>query len=212
MTGNIVVLKSNDGRDTQTSLYRHFCDGEQLLYVGISLSTLTRLGQHAINSHWYDKIAKVTIEHFPTRKQALTAERKAIIQEQPLHNIHHAGCIPEPEVEVYIEQAKRVTKARDDFITRLVNIDILYTSIELSQVLKVTHKQLKAMIDEGDLNYIGLTGQKDKTDTRKFFITGFQVIDFLEFLELQGHVLNGTRNKQRDIPSGDHQFNRNEIS
>jgi len=72
-----------------TDLYRHFDSNGNLLYVGISLSTLNRLGQHRDNSHWFNTISSVTIEKYNTRKEALIAEKKAITKEKPLHNTVH---------------------------------------------------------------------------------------------------------------------------
>lgn len=71
-----------------TSLYRHFSRDGALLYVGISLRPLRRLGEHG-DSKWFDEIAKVEMERFPTRLHALTAEREAIISERPIHNVIH---------------------------------------------------------------------------------------------------------------------------
>jgi hypothetical protein len=70
-----------------TQLYRHFDESGILLYVGISLSTLTRLGQHEDNAHWFYRIKTVTIEYFKTRQAAEAAEDRAILAERPLHNI-----------------------------------------------------------------------------------------------------------------------------
>ena len=60
-----------------------------MLYVGISLSAVHRLGQHKDNAHWYSSISRVDIEQFKTRGEALLAEKEAIQQEFPLHNIKH---------------------------------------------------------------------------------------------------------------------------
>lgn len=73
---------------TETSLYRHFDKGGSLLYVGISLSAVERLNGHA-NSKWASEIARVEIERFPTRGDALNAERNAIRDERPIHNVVH---------------------------------------------------------------------------------------------------------------------------
>jgi hypothetical protein len=73
--------------DNPVSLCRHFDFEGRLLYVGISLSALTRLAQHRRESYWYDHIARVEIEHFETREEALEAEAEAIRHEKPLHNI-----------------------------------------------------------------------------------------------------------------------------
>lgn len=73
--------------DKVTQLYRHFDADGNLLYVGISLSALKRLAQHSQSAQWYCQIARVSIEHFPTREEALDAEALAIHRENPLHNI-----------------------------------------------------------------------------------------------------------------------------
>lgn len=70
----------------QTDLYRHFDASGRLLYVGVSLSAIGRLRQHRRESHWSSEVATVMIEKFPTRADALRAERNAIIRENPKHN------------------------------------------------------------------------------------------------------------------------------
>jgi len=165
----------------QTSLYRHFSKDDSLLYIGISLSALNRLGQHSSNSHWYTKISKVTIEHFDTRTAAMAAEREAIILEKPAHNIQHVGgSIFEKEATKCIEVAEKVLGARDEFITRIVNIKLMYGSAELANELQIPHKALKALIDTGQLGYVKSMGEYDKVDRRKFMISGWQVIDYME--------------------------------
>lgn len=75
--------------NTPTDLYRHFDSNGTLLYVGISLSTLNRLGQHKDNSRWYNSISNITIEKFNTREEALLAEKNSIINERPYYNTIH---------------------------------------------------------------------------------------------------------------------------
>lgn len=74
-------------------LYRHFDAEGRLLYVGISLSAVFRLSQHKSVSHWVPEIARVTIENFPSREDAIKAERAAIRSEKPLHNKAHARIV-----------------------------------------------------------------------------------------------------------------------
>ena len=71
----------------ETCLYRHFDAENQLLYVGISLHHLQRLGQHRSNAHWFDRIERVEIARFPSRAKAKAAEDKAILEENPVCNI-----------------------------------------------------------------------------------------------------------------------------
>lgn len=72
-----------------TSLYRHFGIDGTLLYVGISLSWPARTKAHMQGSRWFDQVAKVEIEQFPTREDALEAEREAIKREKPKFNVIH---------------------------------------------------------------------------------------------------------------------------
>lgn len=79
-------------------LYRHFDAEGRLLYVGISASAVQRLAAHKIKAPWASQISKVTVHHFATRPDALYAERRAIREETPLHNIKGAtGALSIPE-------------------------------------------------------------------------------------------------------------------
>lgn len=74
-----------------TALYRHFDESGALLYVGISLSAMQRMEQHRDRSGWFDQIANVKIERYPTRQDALRAEENAIRSERPKYNVVHNG-------------------------------------------------------------------------------------------------------------------------
>jgi len=83
-----VEAKAPTATDAPTHLYRHFDAEGNLLYVGISLSAVARLEEHKAQSkEWFNSIAKVTIERFPTRKLALKAELRAINEENPRYNV-----------------------------------------------------------------------------------------------------------------------------
>jgi hypothetical protein len=69
------------------ALYRHFAADGSLLYVGISLSAITRLAQHLDASTWADEIVRVEIERYVSVDAARAAERAAIKSERPKHNI-----------------------------------------------------------------------------------------------------------------------------
>jgi len=71
------------------NLYRHYDKTNQLLYVGISISALTRLASHKGNSHWFESISRVDIEQCTDRKNAVIKEKEAIQCEWPLYNIIH---------------------------------------------------------------------------------------------------------------------------
>lgn len=88
-------------------LYRHFNADGELLYAGISLSTFVRLAQHKSTATWYDDIATVEIEKFPTREEAMMAETLAIQNENPAYNIMKSSLVtnrPEPNHQRRFEQ------------------------------------------------------------------------------------------------------------
>lgn len=112
--------------DVETDLYRHFDASGELLYVGISLSAIGRLAQHKRRASWASQIANVTIETFPTRKEALRAEAQAIVTENPKYNLQRpsiqAGgfvfpkCFPDSYVDAagFPVLAVRLTDAEGD--------------------------------------------------------------------------------------------------
>lgn len=76
-------------KNDQTALYRHFDVMGRLLYVGISRRAFQRFCEHEKGSRWWLKIARVTIEHFGSRRAAEEAEMRAIKLELPVYNKRH---------------------------------------------------------------------------------------------------------------------------
>lgn len=73
-------------------VYRHFDADGALLYVGMGWSSLARLMRgHRKQSHWFDQIARIEIERFPTREAAYKAEWDAIVKEKPRYNLATPG-------------------------------------------------------------------------------------------------------------------------
>jgi hypothetical protein len=72
-----------------TDLYRHFSASGELLYVGISHSTLMRLRSHMRSSPWAHEITRIEIEKFLTNEAARAAETLAIQTEHPRCNVKH---------------------------------------------------------------------------------------------------------------------------
>lgn len=68
-------------------LYRHFDNAGALLYVGISNNPYKRIGDHKRLSDWFDNVANITLESYPTRNAVRWAEQDAIYIEKPIHNI-----------------------------------------------------------------------------------------------------------------------------
>lgn len=77
------------------ALYRLYGADDALLYVGISVH-LARWAGHATDKPWWREVARATVEWFPDRSAALTAERAAIATERPRCNVQHNGGAPRP--------------------------------------------------------------------------------------------------------------------
>lgn len=101
----------------KTALYRHWNADGILLYVGISLKPFERLAAHAYGSHWADDIASVTMEYFDSREDADAAERRAIREERPAHNIVHA-VRGDKVVEVDFRRSVRKAPQIPDWVAR----------------------------------------------------------------------------------------------
>lgn len=69
-------------------LYRHYAANGELLYIGISLSTIGRLAQHKAKALWFDKIRSVVSEPCESREEARRKEAAAIANERPLYNVY----------------------------------------------------------------------------------------------------------------------------
>lgn len=71
-------------------LYRYFDAGGRLLYVGICDSLPRRHEQHRRNAPWFSRVARMDAEWHEDRGAALAAEKEAIRNEGPVHNIRCA--------------------------------------------------------------------------------------------------------------------------
>lgn len=93
-----------------TTLYRLRDADGALLYVGISQSAMRRLGEHAASKSWWDEVARVDVEHFATRAEAVAAEWRAIGDENPRHNIDRRGAAiaPNPFITEFIDAITEV--------------------------------------------------------------------------------------------------------
>lgn len=105
--------------ESPTTLYRLFDRDGGLLYVGITSTGLHRLKEHARSKHWFFDAVNVTLEHFPTRVEALDAETLAIHDENPRHNIMRPVpmAVPKPtamHIETLGRQTRRLFKMEHD--------------------------------------------------------------------------------------------------
>jgi len=173
-------------------LYRHFDKDGILLYVGISLSALNRLGQHKDHSHWFDTISRVEIENFNTREEALVAESLAIFNEKPTHNIK------QPRRTQIMEDIARQNKAqyviersqmsREELTGRVVRFNMLYTYQEAGAALGIGSYAVRVLVENKKLGSITLPPRKEGLSPHgtpfkeKRMVSGWQLITYLENL------------------------------
>lgn len=72
-------------------LYRFFAADDTLLYVGMTRNPARRFEKHSSEKPWWSGVARIEIEHFATRDELKEAERCAIQDEKPVHNIRMNG-------------------------------------------------------------------------------------------------------------------------
>lgn len=75
--------------DDKTTLYRAYDSEENLIYVGISCWLPDRIKAHQRHSGWHDHAAKILLDHFDSRDEALAAEKKYIEEQAPAFNVAH---------------------------------------------------------------------------------------------------------------------------
>jgi predicted transcriptional regulator len=168
---------------SNTDLYRHYDAAGNLLYVGISKSTLTRLGQHQSNAHWYNAIAKVEIEKFQSRQEALDAERSAIIRENPAHNTLHS---------VENKKSNILDFIIDNIDLKPASIKLFLTIIKLSNSkgeLVASYRQLAELISMSSktversvkhlINNGVMTSRRNSSGTTTYYVSP-------EFLNFKG--------------------------
>lgn len=82
----------------RTALYRLYDAEDRLLYIGITDSPRRRWAQHAAKQAdaWWPDVARKSVEWFASRTDAEAAEMRAIEQEGPPYNSHHAIAWPNP--------------------------------------------------------------------------------------------------------------------
>lgn len=90
-----------DSHDPPNVLYRMYDSQDRLLYVGITVDPAMRFAHHRGSKAWWREIARIALSHYDCRVDLARAERAAIRDEHPLHNISlnqgWDGAIVEPE-------------------------------------------------------------------------------------------------------------------
>lgn len=133
-----------------TKLYRCFNDEGRLLYVGISVAAFARLQQHVESSRWMDDVTVVTIQTYPSREEAMYAERMAVRFEKPVHNKAHA-IRPEPPVRYEMPKMPPpeapVVRPQTEILHNRVSLNMN----EAAQVLGVSRSTVEGLIKRGKI-------------------------------------------------------------
>lgn len=69
------------------TLYRFFDESGTLLYVGMTRDPERRMDQHRRQKPWWPKAERIEMQHFTTLRELRDAEKRAIREEHPVHNI-----------------------------------------------------------------------------------------------------------------------------
>ena len=105
-------------------LYRYRDASGSLLYVGISINAVARLGQHR-GKDWFPMIAAISVERFDTYDEAQAAELKAICNEKPIHNV--IGPRDKKSLQSALRRLRTIQKHAAKMASpRLVNIKGCY--------------------------------------------------------------------------------------
>lgn len=174
-------------------IYRHYSKDGALLYVGVSLSLLKRISEHKDNSHWFSEISVIKLTKCETRQEALEIERRAITDENPKYNLLR------PKVQDEKIHTKK-SESDKELIKRIVQFNPTYSLDDAGRLMGVGVSTIKKWIDEGKLGYIviGLSSGRWGT-SQKRRITGWQLIDFIEYLESSSTAPNGQDESQDDL-------------
>ena len=170
-----------------TSLYRHFDAKGTLLYVGISLNTVNRLCQHKTSSPWINDISLIKIEQFNTREEAIEAEKTAIQNECPLHNIN--GKLQPQSIEDEINSGPE--KSKQLLLNTIVSFNPMYTIEEASHALRVSPPTIRKLINDKLLGCIVRSRPFNKSFNKprvRVLISGWQLIDYIEYAEKKGEL------------------------
>jgi hypothetical protein len=118
----------------------------------------------------------VTIETFPTRKDALDAETTAIIKEKPKHNIKGKKAATR---EAMLEEYRVAKEEKELLLKRHVYFKPMYRLDEIADALCVVGGvgKVRKLIEDGELGHVVIPSAKGK---EYWYVTGWQLIDYIE--------------------------------
>lgn len=158
-----------------TALYRHYDVENRLLYVGISCCPIKRTYEHSLTSHWYDGVSKITIERFNSRFEAIAAEKLAIEEELPLHNVRaNSGCLQERQTRQHLSILDKITLDKN-----VKSLDAFYDVDGVAKLLKLKERDIKFLTDNNILSCFRI---KTHRISERVVISGWHILDYLNSL------------------------------
>tara|TARA_R100000687_G_C6397425_1_gene140179 strand:+ start:297 stop:833 length:537 start_codon:yes stop_codon:yes gene_type:complete len=161
-------------------LYRHWSDAGGLLYVGVTNNPAKRIKDHNKCANWFEQVNNITLQKYETRESVLKAERQAIIDEQPEFNIQHIkGVRDEPPEE---------EETRIDITARLQRVQFkpCYTMEEIGELFGNPRSGPgfgMRLTESGEMGFIEVVKPRSPLGRMKRYVTGWQLITYLEHLE-----------------------------
>jgi hypothetical protein len=110
---------------TKSYLYRHFDKNGQLLYVGRSITPLSRHDTHRSASYWFDDIECIKIEKLSIYTDAVVAEYQAIKREKPRHNVNRTDAYKDTLLLTQRDRTAKRKAIEGVFLRRRENIAAL---------------------------------------------------------------------------------------
>lgn len=86
-----------------TSLYRMYDGFGDLLYVGITDAGLGRFKQHSGDKAWWTFVEHIRVEHYGSRAEARSREKRVIAAEHPVFNSAH-NTFRDSKILEYLER------------------------------------------------------------------------------------------------------------
>ncbi|WP_327162079.1 GIY-YIG nuclease family protein [Streptomyces zaomyceticus] len=72
----------------ETAVYRLYDAVNRLLYVGMGRNPMGRWASHADKHPWWQEVVRYEVTWYPTRIEAAAEERRALKEDDTVHNIH----------------------------------------------------------------------------------------------------------------------------
>lgn len=111
-------------------LYRLYDYAGELLYIGITGDWERRRAEHAADKEWWRRVQQVALAEFPSRAEAMNAERIAIRTEHPTYNISSAMLDRSPRIDWHCD-------ACDELIEK--DKGAAYQASAVGRIWHVTH-------------------------------------------------------------------------